>query len=118
MSRRIGDLLCIFLSAVFLLAPLCQAQLEQPTTGKVTPQDGDYVLRDFHFKSGETLPELRMHYLTLGKPARDASGRVTNAVLILHGTTLRPAISGAPICRRIVWTGPASGCQPILHHPA
>jgi homoserine O-acetyltransferase/O-succinyltransferase len=87
MSRRIGDLLCIFLSAVFLLAPLCQAQLEQPTTGKVTPQDGDYVLRDFHFKSGETLPELRMHYLTLGKPARDASGRVTNAVLILHGTT-------------------------------
>jgi len=50
------------------------------------PQDGDFVLRDFHFKSGETLPELRMHYTTLGKPVRDAKGRVTNAVLILHGT--------------------------------
>ena len=32
------------------------------------------------------LPELRMHYMTLGKPVRDANGRVTNAVLILHGT--------------------------------
>jgi homoserine O-acetyltransferase len=53
---------------------------------KVTPQDADYVLRDFHFKSGETLPELRMHYMTLGNPVRDANGRVTNAVLILHGT--------------------------------
>jgi homoserine O-acetyltransferase len=50
------------------------------------PQEGDYVARDFHFRSGETLPELRLHYRTFGKPARDAQGRVTNAVLILHGT--------------------------------
>ena len=41
---------------------------------------------DFHFKSGETLPELRLHYTTLGKPERDSAGNVTNAVLILHGT--------------------------------
>ena len=41
---------------------------------------------DFHFASGETLPELRLHYTTLGKPHRDAQGRVNNAVLILHGT--------------------------------
>jgi homoserine O-acetyltransferase len=56
-----------------------------------TLEDGLYewtacVLRDFHFESGETLPELRMHYMTLGKPTRDAKGRVTNAVLILHGS--------------------------------
>lgn len=50
------------------------------------PQEGDYVAHDFHFKSGETMPEMRMHYTTLGKPSRDASGRTTNAVLILHGT--------------------------------
>ena len=50
------------------------------------PQEGDYIAHDFHFKSGETLPEWRMHYMTFGKPARDAGGRVTNAVLILHGT--------------------------------
>ena len=50
------------------------------------PVEGDYVLRDFHFTSGETLPELRLHYRTLGTIQRDASGKVSNAVLILHGT--------------------------------
>ena len=48
--------------------------------------EGDHVARDFHFRSGETLAELRLHYRTLGQPARDGQGRVTNAVLILHGT--------------------------------
>jgi len=43
-------------------------------------------VRNFRFKSGETLPELRLHYTTLGQPRRDARGRVTNAVMILHGT--------------------------------
>jgi len=52
-----------------------------------TPQEGDFVLHDFRFKSGETLPEVRMHYYTFGKPVKDANGRTTNAVLIFHGTT-------------------------------
>ena len=47
---------------------------------------GDFVLRDFKFENGEALPELRLHYRTLGKPQRDAGGTVRNAVLILHGT--------------------------------
>ena len=51
------------------------------------PLAGDYVLRDFHFQSGEVLPELRMHYHTFGTPRRDEKGMVRNAVLILHGTT-------------------------------
>jgi len=51
------------------------------------PREGNFTLRDFHFKDGETLPELRLHYATLGTPARDAQGVVTNAVLIMHGTT-------------------------------
>ena len=42
--------------------------------------EGDYVLRNFRFASGETVPEVRIHYRTLGK----FDGR--NAVLILHGT--------------------------------
>jgi homoserine O-acetyltransferase/O-succinyltransferase len=50
------------------------------------PLEGDYVIHDFHFASGETLPELRMHYTFLGKAKKDAQGRVTNAVLIMHGT--------------------------------
>jgi len=48
--------------------------------------EGEYVAHNFKFKSGATLPEMRLHYRTLGKPQRDASGRVKNAVLILHGT--------------------------------
>ena len=50
-------------------------------------QSGTFNLRDFTFNSGETLPELRLHYRTLGAPARDAAGQAPNAVLILHGTT-------------------------------
>ena len=49
-------------------------------------REGEVVLRDFRFASGETLPELRMHYATLGTPRRDGSGRIDNAVLVLHGT--------------------------------
>ena len=52
-----------------------------------TPTEGDFVIRDFRFSSGETLPEVRMHYRTLGQPIRDDKGIVRNAVLILHGTT-------------------------------
>jgi homoserine O-acetyltransferase len=53
----------------------------------VAPVEGDFVLHDFHFESGQTLPELRIHYTTLGTPVRDAAGHTTNAVLVLHGTT-------------------------------
>jgi hypothetical protein len=52
-----------------------------------TPTEGDFTIRDFKFQSGETLPELRLHYRTLGKPEKDAQGKTTNAVLIMHGTT-------------------------------
>jgi homoserine O-acetyltransferase/O-succinyltransferase len=53
---------------------------------QVAPREGDYTAKNFVFESGEKLPELRLHYTTLGKPMRNAQGRVTNAVLILHGT--------------------------------
>ena len=49
-------------------------------------QAHDYAIKDFHFRSGETLPELKLHYYTLGEPKRDAGGHILNAVLILHGT--------------------------------
>ena len=61
-----------------------QTQAQNPS--KYAVVEGDYVAHDFKFKSGEQLPELRLHYRTLGKLARDAQGRATNAVLILHGT--------------------------------
>ena len=58
-----------------------------PATTRVWPtREGDVVLRNFRFRSGEFLPEVRMHYTTLGSPHRDASGTVDNAVMVLHGT--------------------------------
>lgn len=66
-------------------APGVGAQ-RQPSESKLTPQEGDFVAHDFHFKSGESLAELRLHYYTFGKPQKDANGRTTNAVLILHAT--------------------------------
>jgi homoserine O-acetyltransferase len=49
-------------------------------------KDGTYVIKNFRFRSHETLPELRLHYLTLGSPHRDSLGHTDNAVLLLHGT--------------------------------
>ena len=72
-----------FLSTVLLLVA-SQALAQQSS---LVPREGDYVTHDFHFASGQTLPEMRMHYSTFGTPTRDAAGRVTNAVMILHGTT-------------------------------
>jgi homoserine O-acetyltransferase len=51
-----------------------------------TRVEGDFVVRDYTFASGERLPELKLHYRTMGTLKRDASGRAANAVLILHGT--------------------------------
>src|SRR6478672_1470429 len=51
------------------------------------PAESDYAIRAFKFTSGETLPELRIHYRTLGKADKDSQGKTTNAVLIMHGTT-------------------------------
>jgi homoserine O-acetyltransferase len=56
-------------------------------TAYPTPVPGDFRIPDFRFASGETLPELRIHYRTVGTLQRDAKGNATNAVLILHGTT-------------------------------
>jgi len=44
-----------------------------------SPREGDWVLRDFRFHTGEVLPELRLHYVTVGAPTGEP-------VLILHGT--------------------------------
>jgi homoserine O-acetyltransferase/O-succinyltransferase len=73
----------LLLGVVFLLPLLSLSALAQTSP---VPAQGDFVLRDFEFESGEALPELRLHYRTLGTPRRDAAGVVRNAVLILHGT--------------------------------
>jgi homoserine O-acetyltransferase/O-succinyltransferase len=72
-----------------LIATICLVTVAVSVFAADTPApvSGDYVIREFRFTSGETLPELRIHYRTIGQPERDANGQVRNAVLILHGTT-------------------------------
>jgi homoserine O-acetyltransferase len=71
-----------------------------PAADYPTPSEGDFVLREFKFANGATLPELRLHFRTLGKPRKDSKGMVRNAVWIGHGTGgsgaqfLRPEFAG------------------------
>jgi homoserine O-acetyltransferase len=76
MARCSSFAFWLFLSLTVLMA-----------AAEAAPRGADYVLHDFHFQTGEVLPELRIHYRTLGTLRRNAQGVTTNAVLILHGTT-------------------------------
>jgi homoserine O-acetyltransferase/O-succinyltransferase len=85
----------IFLSLFSIVAASVAQASDYPA-----PTESDFTIRDFKFQSGETLPQLRLHYRTLGKPEKDAQGKTTNAVLIMHGTTgsgaqfIRPEFAG------------------------
>jgi homoserine O-acetyltransferase len=70
--------------AVALATAACAAA--QTPTPHYTGVPGDYIAHDFHFSSGESIPTLKLHYLTLGTPHHNAAGHVDNAVLVLHGT--------------------------------
>ena len=80
--------------------PLRAQQTPERVSGALKVNEGDYIAQDFHFKAGETMAALRLHYRTLGTPRKDANGHTTNAVLILHGTGgtgatfLRPIFGG------------------------
>jgi homoserine O-acetyltransferase/O-succinyltransferase len=78
MSARLAATIAL----IFGLVASAEAQRGQ-TSREMT--QGDFVLKDFHFRSGETL-DVAMHYRVLGRPIKDSRGIVENAVLILHGT--------------------------------
>lgn len=68
-------------------APIAAAPSSAAVPVRVWPsREADHIVRNFSFKSGERLTELRMHYTTLGTPHRDARGRIDNALMVLHGT--------------------------------
>ncbi len=71
----------LLLFAALLALPASPSSAQYPE-----PQQGDFTIRDFPFATGEVLPELKLRYYTLGKSEKDATGRVRNAVLVLHGT--------------------------------
>jgi homoserine O-acetyltransferase/O-succinyltransferase len=80
---------------VLLFVPLVAVAAGYPL-----PAEAEFILKDFAFRAGGAMPELRIHYRTVGTPHRDASGRIDNAVLITHGTTgsgaqfIRPEFAG------------------------
>jgi len=96
---RIGNRIVASLAALLVSVAAGGAALAQTGAGPA-PTEGDFIIHDFHFRSGETLPELKIHYTTFGHPIRDAAGHVTNAVIAMHGTggsgtsLIRPIFSG------------------------
>src|SRR5947199_3281899 len=95
MSSNMNPTIRIFVFFLFIFAANFATAANYPP-----PTESDYTIRDFKFASGETLPQLRVHYRTLGKPQTDAQGKTTNTVLIMHGTTgsgaqfIRPEFAG------------------------
>ena len=91
MNQLLRKILVVLRSAYFLLfafsltATAQAPKLEYPASHWPI-QNGSFDIRDFRFGTGETLPDLHLHYLTLGTLHRDAGGHADNAVLLLHGT--------------------------------
>ena len=73
---------------MILLRPLLAflALVATPALAAWPSTEGEVTVKDFTFKDGERLPELRLHYTTLGTPHRDGRGQIDNAVMVLHGT--------------------------------
>jgi homoserine O-acetyltransferase/O-succinyltransferase len=76
----------LFLAALALQPAPVVAVPPAVSTPRWAAREGDVTLSDFKFRSGETLPRLNMHYMTLGEPHRNASGEIDNAIMVLHGT--------------------------------
>jgi homoserine O-acetyltransferase len=71
---------------VFVLLAAFAAQVAAPPAKVWPTREGDVVLKDFRFRDGESLPQLKIHYTTLGSPHRNAEVQIDNAVMVLHGT--------------------------------
>lgn len=83
-------LLVFLLTWLLHCPPAAHAQIRSDTQaakpGYPAPVDGEFIIPRFQFQSGELMPELRLHYMTIGTARRDRAGNTTNAVLIMHGT--------------------------------
>jgi homoserine O-acetyltransferase len=66
--------------------PIAAATTPARPAARWPARDAQFAIQDFRFRSGETLPALRINYTTLGQPHRDAKGEIDNAVMVLHGT--------------------------------
>ena len=82
---RLAAVLWLSALAVMPSPSLAQAK-ESAAPGFPGQTEGDFIIKGFHFNGGAVLPELRLHYVTLGAPHRNSDGEIDNAVLLLHST--------------------------------
>jgi homoserine O-acetyltransferase len=67
-------------------------------------RQSDVIFSNYKFRDGETLPQLRIHYATLGNPHRNAEGTVDNAILLLHWTNASSQASLVPEYQEAVFS--------------
>src|SRR5690348_16650970 len=102
-SSRIEGLGIAFATASFYHANACCQEFAMPETDPAARwtnwREDDFILKDYRFSSGEVLPELRLHYRTMGVAQRDTAGKIVNGLLLLQGNTgtganwLRPSLA-------------------------
>ncbi|MBV9587580.1 MAG: alpha/beta fold hydrolase [Alphaproteobacteria bacterium] len=86
-----------FVLSALLIAAATPVFAEEPKWPNY--QEADFTVKNYIFKSGESLPEVKLHYRTLGTPKHDGSGAIVNGVLLLQGNTgtganwLRPSLA-------------------------
>jgi homoserine O-acetyltransferase/O-succinyltransferase len=92
-SKTMTWTLAVFAALTLLGATPLEAQMFAVT-------EHQFMVRNFRLVSGDTLPEVRIRYRTIGTPRKDAQGRISNAVLVLHGSSgdasqvLAPSFTG------------------------
>jgi homoserine O-acetyltransferase/O-succinyltransferase len=72
------------LTVLVAFSLLCPPSVDAQT---LPVTDHEFIVRNFQFRSGDTLPEVRIRYRTIGTPRRDTQGGISNAVLVLHGSS-------------------------------
>jgi homoserine O-acetyltransferase len=85
-TMRLVRLLILILAIYTLGLARTPASQASSQANYPAPVEGDYAIKDFRFRSGEVLPELRLHYRTIGTLTKDSAGVARNAVLVMHGT--------------------------------
>jgi homoserine O-acetyltransferase len=84
---------------VALVSVATPALAEPENTHWPNYQEGDFTISNYKFASGETLPQLNLHYRTFGSAERNSAGEIVNGVLLLQGNTgtganwLRPTLA-------------------------
>lgn len=82
-SEGQAALLILAVTALLVWCPASAGLAAQQTA----IQEGDYVIKNYRFASGETLPEVRLHFRTMGTPRHDGRNRIINGVLLMHGSS-------------------------------